>query len=171
MGAVTATLSTSVRVESPSLLRQTRYFVASSKLSMPRGVKKENLPTKVCVTCQRPFTWRKKWEKCWDEVTTCSKSCNSQRRRESRRVKEPELKEGESLERTKDCAVCEEPKTCLFRCRWDTSKQWRFVCQGCWSTVSGRSSSREAQASSPNPGNMCADTSCFDGGNPHYQYG
>lgn len=45
-----------------------------------RGVKKENLPSKQCVTCQRPFTWRKKWEKVWDEVTTCSKSCNRQRR-------------------------------------------------------------------------------------------
>lgn len=29
-----------------------------------RGVKKENLPTKVCVVCDRPFTWRKKWERC-----------------------------------------------------------------------------------------------------------
>ncbi len=28
----------------------------------------------------RPFTWRKKWEKVWDDVTTCSKSCNSQRK-------------------------------------------------------------------------------------------
>jgi hypothetical protein len=47
---------------------------------MPRGVKKENLPEKVCVVCNRPFTWRKKWERCWDEVTTCSKSCNSARK-------------------------------------------------------------------------------------------
>ena len=47
---------------------------------MPRGVKKENLPSKVCVTCGRPFTWRKKWERVWDEVTTCSKSCNRKRR-------------------------------------------------------------------------------------------
>jgi len=47
---------------------------------MPRGVKKENLPTKVCVVCNRPFNWRKKWERCWDEVTTCSKSCNRKRR-------------------------------------------------------------------------------------------
>lgn len=47
---------------------------------MPRGVKKENLPSKICVVCDRPFTWRKKWERCWDEVTTCSKACNSQRR-------------------------------------------------------------------------------------------
>lgn len=48
--------------------------------NMPRGVKKENLPIKICVSCQRPFNWRKKWERCWDEVTTCSKSCNSKRK-------------------------------------------------------------------------------------------
>ena len=47
---------------------------------MPRGVKKENLPSKICVTCNRPFSWRKKWEKCWEDVTTCSKSCNRKRR-------------------------------------------------------------------------------------------
>jgi hypothetical protein len=47
---------------------------------MPRGVKKENLPFKVCVICNRPFNWRKKWENCWDEVSTCSNSCNRQRR-------------------------------------------------------------------------------------------
>ena len=39
------------------------------------------VPTKICVTCDRPFTWRKKWERCWDEVTTCSKRCNAERRR------------------------------------------------------------------------------------------
>mmetsp|Transcript_2008 Transcript_2008/g.2860 ORF Transcript_2008/g.2860 Transcript_2008/m.2860 type:complete len:397 (+) Transcript_2008:79-1269(+) len=49
---------------------------------MPRGIKKENLPTKLCVTCKKPFTWRKKWERCWDEVTTCSKRCNAARRTE-----------------------------------------------------------------------------------------
>lgn len=47
---------------------------------MPNGVKKENLPQKMCVTCNRPFTWRKKWERCWDEVSTCSKRCNAERR-------------------------------------------------------------------------------------------
>jgi hypothetical protein len=41
---------------------------------------KSNLPEKVCVVCGRPFTWRKKWERSWDEVTTCSKRCNSERR-------------------------------------------------------------------------------------------
>jgi len=51
---------------------------------MPKGVARENLPTKICVVCQRPFTWRKKWERCWDEVTTCSKRCNNERRKNKR---------------------------------------------------------------------------------------
>jgi len=33
-----------------------------------QGVKKQHLPTKICITCERPFTWRKKWEKNWDDV-------------------------------------------------------------------------------------------------------
>lgn len=39
-----------------------------------------NLPVKTCEVCNRPFTWRKKWERCWDEVRTCSNSCKAQRR-------------------------------------------------------------------------------------------
>jgi len=44
-----------------------------------RGVKKENLPSKICPTCQRPFTWRKKWEKNWDTVKYCSDSCRAKK--------------------------------------------------------------------------------------------
>jgi hypothetical protein len=40
-----------------------------------RGVKKENLPAKTCPACQRPFLWRKKWARCWDEVRFCSDAC------------------------------------------------------------------------------------------------
>jgi len=40
-----------------------------------RGVKKTNLPEKMCLICQRPFTWRKKWERVWDEVKYCSDRC------------------------------------------------------------------------------------------------
>lgn len=39
-----------------------------------------NLPVKTCVVCERPFTWRKKWESNWDEITTCSKRCNAERK-------------------------------------------------------------------------------------------
>mmetsp|Transcript_9032 Transcript_9032/g.23006 ORF Transcript_9032/g.23006 Transcript_9032/m.23006 type:complete len:177 (+) Transcript_9032:51-581(+) len=45
-----------------------------------KSVAKQNLPSKVCVVCNRPFTWRKKWERCWDEITTCSDSCKSKRK-------------------------------------------------------------------------------------------
>lgn len=40
---------------------------------MPRS--KSDLPTKICPVCQRPFTWRKKWENCWDDVKYCSERC------------------------------------------------------------------------------------------------
>jgi hypothetical protein len=37
--------------------------------------KKQNLPTKICAACGRPFAWRKKWEKVWEEVKYCSDKC------------------------------------------------------------------------------------------------
>jgi hypothetical protein len=42
---------------------------------MPKGIKKQNLPSKMCQTCARPFTWRKKWEKVWEDVKYCSDKC------------------------------------------------------------------------------------------------
>jgi len=38
-------------------------------------VKKENLPTKNCLVCQKPFTWRKKWQLVWSDVKYCSERC------------------------------------------------------------------------------------------------
>ena len=34
---------------------------------------------KPCQTCGRTITWRKKWEKCWDEVKYCSTRCRQQK--------------------------------------------------------------------------------------------
>lgn len=45
-----------------------------------KNTKKRDLPTKVCVICQRPFTWRKKWEANWDDVKYCSQRCRNLRR-------------------------------------------------------------------------------------------
>jgi len=42
---------------------------------MAKMRKKGDLPTKTCATCGLPFTWRKKWEKVWDEVRYCSDRC------------------------------------------------------------------------------------------------
>lgn len=33
------------------------------------------LPEKVCLLCGRRFTWRKKWERDWDNVRYCSDRC------------------------------------------------------------------------------------------------
>jgi len=48
-------------------------------------LKKADLPTKICPVCKRPFTWRKKWRDCWDEVRYCSKRCGGEARRARRR--------------------------------------------------------------------------------------
>ena len=73
--ACCSTLSPSKKLSHSAFTRSASHFG-----TMPNGVKKENLPSKMCVTCNRPFTWRKKWERCWDEVSTCSKGCNAKRR-------------------------------------------------------------------------------------------
>ncbi|MEN8965141.1 MAG: DUF2256 domain-containing protein [Polaribacter sp.] len=43
-------------------------------------MKKQHLPEKICVVCNRPFTWRKKWEKNWEEVKYCSKKCRGNKK-------------------------------------------------------------------------------------------
>jgi len=40
-----------------------------------KTVKKSDLPEKICPVCQKPFKWRKKWEKNWDAVIYCSEKC------------------------------------------------------------------------------------------------
>ena len=42
---------------------------------------KSYLPTKDCVVCKRPFTWRKKWEKNWDEIKYCSDACRAKEKK------------------------------------------------------------------------------------------
>ncbi|NJN46684.1 MAG: DUF2256 domain-containing protein [Candidatus Competibacteraceae bacterium] len=36
---------------------------------------KPHLPTKICVVCKRPFSWRRKWAAVWQEVKYCSERC------------------------------------------------------------------------------------------------
>ncbi len=47
--------------------------------AMPKRIEKANLPTKLCPVCNRPFTWRKKWARVWDEVKYCSDACRARR--------------------------------------------------------------------------------------------
>lgn len=42
-------------------------------------MKKSDLPEKICVVCERPFKWRKKWARHWEEVKYCSDRCRGNR--------------------------------------------------------------------------------------------
>ena len=44
-------------------------------------MKKSQLPTKTCIACNRPFTWRKKWERDWESVKYCSERCRRNKNR------------------------------------------------------------------------------------------
>jgi hypothetical protein len=65
--------------------QNSRPLTISYAKASGKQVAKGNLPSKTCVVCQRDFTWRKKWERSWDEVTTCSKRCNSVRKAAARK--------------------------------------------------------------------------------------
>ncbi len=64
-----------------------------------------NKDTKICASCGRVITWRKKWENCWEEVKYCSAGCR----------KEKVSSEGNDLEkailellgkRSRDSTIC-----------------------------------------------------------------
>ncbi|MBR9803956.1 DUF2256 domain-containing protein [bacterium] len=40
---------------------------------------KDQLPEKVCPICHRPFRWRKKWARDWDNVRYCSDRCRREK--------------------------------------------------------------------------------------------
>ena len=44
-------------------------------MPVPAKLTKGNLPTKICLTCGRPFEYRKKWRNSWDEVKYCGEKC------------------------------------------------------------------------------------------------
>jgi len=41
---------------------------------------KAHLPEKICPVCVRPFSWRRKWAKDWDQVRYCSEACKRAKR-------------------------------------------------------------------------------------------
>jgi hypothetical protein len=49
----------------------------------------KNLPQKICAQCGRPFDWRKKWARCWDEVRYCSERCKGEGKRRKSRENQP----------------------------------------------------------------------------------
>ncbi len=43
-----------------------------------KAIQKSQLPQKICPVCERPFTWRKKWARDWEQVIYCSERCRRQ---------------------------------------------------------------------------------------------
>ncbi|MBN8544325.1 MAG: DUF2256 domain-containing protein [Alphaproteobacteria bacterium] len=42
--------------------------------------KKPHLPHKICAACGRAFSWRKKWERVWEQVKFCSQRCKTHKK-------------------------------------------------------------------------------------------
>jgi hypothetical protein len=40
---------------------------------------KASLPSKPCVVCGRPMSWRKAWAKNWEHVRYCSEACRKRK--------------------------------------------------------------------------------------------
>lgn len=53
---------------------------------MPKMVRKGDLREKPCEYCQRPFAWRKKWERDWDNIRYCSQRCKSDAKKQARQT-------------------------------------------------------------------------------------
>jgi hypothetical protein len=54
-----------------------RQVAAAGKPVFMKMRKKADLPTKTCLACARPFAWRKKWARDWDQVKYCSDRCRA----------------------------------------------------------------------------------------------
>ena len=49
---------------------------ANSVLNMSREAQTKNgFAPRICVTCGKPFEWRKKWARDWEKVLYCSRRC------------------------------------------------------------------------------------------------
>ncbi|WP_434063844.1 DUF2256 domain-containing protein [Roseateles subflavus] len=46
---------------------------------MARMRQKQDLPSKPCLHCGRPFAWRRKWARDWEQVRYCSERCRRAR--------------------------------------------------------------------------------------------
>jgi hypothetical protein len=58
------------------MARRTNGEKAAEK-TMGGGRKPSERPSKICVACGLPFSWRKKWERDWEGVKYCSDRCRT----------------------------------------------------------------------------------------------
>ena len=52
---------------------------------MPKMVRKGDLPSKICEFCQKPYNWRKKWARDWDNIRFCSERCKKEGKKEGKK--------------------------------------------------------------------------------------
>ena len=51
--------------------------MARKHVNLGRAPDKRDLPEKTCVVCGKPFSWRRKWARDWDQVKVCSDRCRA----------------------------------------------------------------------------------------------
>jgi hypothetical protein len=51
------------------------------------GVIKKRLQLKNCLVCNKPFNWRKKWKRDWDNVKYCSEKCRRNKKSSEKKNK------------------------------------------------------------------------------------
>ena len=51
--------------------------MARKHVNLGRAPAKTGLPQKPCAACGRPFAWRRKWARDWDQVRFCSDRCRA----------------------------------------------------------------------------------------------
>lgn len=71
-------------------------------MTRKRKYSKENLPVKMCPVCNRPFAWRKRWERVWESVVYCSERCRRLKSRVRKTAKVEALDEKAGLKNRKD---------------------------------------------------------------------
>jgi hypothetical protein len=49
--------------------------MARRESHQPRERGTNGFPDKICARCGRPFSWRKKWARDWEQVRYCSDKC------------------------------------------------------------------------------------------------
>ncbi len=52
---------------------------------------KNGFPPKICLRCERPFEWRKKWARDWENVKYCSEKCKSGKKKVTEDQRKPWL--------------------------------------------------------------------------------
>ena len=55
----------------------THKVVQAVKADIAEKLAENGFPPKTCLRCERPFEWRKKWARDWENVKYCSEKCKA----------------------------------------------------------------------------------------------